>query len=121
MTYQNSSNISGTCTQNAKTYTIGSYNGASAPSGAFSTPSLTHRNVCHSNYLFGYNNTSPDSTNYLQFSTITLGTLPNHWAINFQFKIVFIDEWPSTGAVYIQDASGNVYFSWIYNVYGATG
>lgn len=121
MTYQNTTNTSGTCTQNTNTQTLGSYTGNSAPTGVFSTPTKTFRNICGSNYLFGFNNTASDATNYLQFSTAPLGTLAQHWAINFRFKMIFIDEWPSSASVYIQDTTGVTYYSWVYNVYGAVG
>lgn len=35
--------------------------------------------------------------------------------------MIFIDEWPSSASVYIQDTTGVTYYSWVYNVYGAVG
>lgn len=80
ISWTNSSNVSGTCTKDTLTSTPYTFSGDASPTGIFSSPDKLIGS-CGVNYLFGFNNTG--ATNYLQIDTTSLGTIPEHWALNF--------------------------------------
>jgi hypothetical protein len=54
----------------------------------------------------------------LTYTATSVGT--DHYGIRLRFAAVFIDNWPSTGALYVTSGSNNV-FSYNYNSYGVVG
>lgn len=97
---------------------------AAGSKGSWSATSPTFTTNCGNNtlrYLWGC--TGSTCYNGVLTYSIASGLGTDHYGIRVRFVAVFIDNWPSNGAIYITDttaSSANV-FSYNYNSYGVVG